>query len=76
MRTYTSIGTPILKPMVEKIRKQYPEVTCYGFANGDIMFDHTFPETMQYFNGLPQDIYRNMLLVGRRTNVIVSASYI
>ena len=64
---------PVLKAMFAVGQRMYPSSTFQGYVNGDILFDETLLQTLQflkrYRNQLPK-----MLVVGRRMDIVVSIS--
>lgn len=63
-------GTPFLKDMYRTVFDKYQSM-LYGFANGDILFDKGIIKTLRGIQQKMQTLDNNVLLTGRRTNVLV-----
>lgn len=62
-------GIPELKSMMRYARTLYTDSTFIGFANADLLFDETLPNTLKF---LDEKLSHYNLFVGRRTNAWVS----
>lgn len=65
-----SAGTPFLKDMYRTIFHKYQSL-LYGYANGDILFDKGIVKTLVAIRQRMHTLGNNVLLTGRRTNILV-----
>lgn len=60
-------GIPVLKVMVTKLLKTFPNSDFYGYVNSDILFDSGLIETFKFVK--KHTSIRPVMLIGQRTNV-------
>ena len=64
-------GIPILTAMFKQILQEY-NTPFVGFANGDILFDHSIIETLQELNRVKDVEQERFLIVGTRQHVNIT----
>ena len=64
---------PVLRTMMADLLHKY-SAPIIGYANGDILFDNTLPETLQFFHKYKDKFLNKIyhLITGRRKDVLVS----
>jgi hypothetical protein len=67
---------PVLRSMIEDARQKYPKPAMVGYANGDILFDNSLPETLEFFFRHHRQFVtkKYQLLTGLRRDVKVSGA--
>ena len=64
-------GIPILTAMFKRILQEY-NTPFVGFANGDILFDHSIIETLQELSAIKDVEHESIMIVGKRQNVNIT----
>ena len=72
MQRVNNYNTPFLKEMYQKVFDDY-DSTFYGFANGDVLFAASLIATLRLVKKNLHRLRNNVLIIGRRTNVVVTS---